>query len=81
MNNMISKFVRNVWTLTTLAYPFLLLLGFLNYPDSKLLGNVLSYNFILVSLYLYGNKSIKNVLPIVELWLGKKSDKVEIEKK
>ena len=72
MDSPISKYVRNVWTIATLVMVFLILKGLFKFPENKTFTDMISYNFILVAVYLYGNKSIKNILPILEIWLGKK---------
>jgi len=72
MDSTISKYVRNIWTLSTLVIAFCILKGYFKFPENKNFTDMVSYNFLLVSVYLYGNKSIKNILPILELWLGKK---------
>ena len=73
---MLSKIVRNIWTLGTLIITFLILRGWLSFPENPDFVKAISYNFFLISLYLYGKEGIKNAKPIIEMILnrGKNAD-------
>ena len=77
MNDIISKIVRNIWTLSTLTYSFLLQYGIFKLPEDELHRQVLAYNFIIITLYLYGNRSVKNLMPIIQAWLTRNKDKIK----
>ena len=76
---MISKTVRNIWTLSTLVIAFLLLKGWLSFTSNVTFTEVFSYNFMLVASYLYGKEGVKNVMPIIELWLNKYKPPKEVK--
>ena len=70
---MITKTVRNIWTLATLAMVFFILKGMLTVGATfQSLAEAISYNFLLVGVYLYGKESIQNAMPVMKLWIDRK---------
>lgn len=78
---MISKIVRNIWTIGSLVIGFLVLKKWLKLPNNESFANAIAYNHLLISLYLYGKEALKNLKPILELWLNRKGVNSELVQK
>ena len=68
---MISKIVRNIWTMGSLVITYLILAKYLKFPKNPEFVKAISYNFILISLYLYGKEGLRNLKPIIEILTNK----------